>query len=200
MSPTGPAQFNIVEILKRAWDVLVNNLGIVLGATIVYMVIMCVGGMISYGLVNLVLAGPMTLGLVNLMMQLVRGKQPDFGVLFSGFQRFLPAFLAYLVITIFVLVGTACCIIPGLIVGFLYMLTFFFMSDQELDFWPAMEASRIAVSANIGQWLLCALTCLGLSIVGTLACCIGTVVTIPISILFLAIAYDQAFGIERPAA
>ena len=187
----GPVQFNIGELLKEAWNLFSANVGTALGGFVVYAVIVSACSGLSWGIVTVVIGGPMTLGLATLFLRVARREQPDFAVLFSGFQRFLPAFVAYLLICVFMSVGFILCIIPGLVVSFLYTLTFFYMTDKNLDFWPAMEASRKTMSANVGPWVLVVLTLIGLNLLGTLACCVGTLVTAPLSMLMLALAYDQ---------
>jgi len=144
----------------------------------------------------LVLGGPMALGLYKMARKAVNGQPVEFGDLFSGFQRFLDAFLANLIMSIFTMAGTILCVIPGLFIGLMYMLTYLFMLDDNLAFWDAMEASRKMVMNNTWQWILLGLVLFLFNLVGMLACCVGMFVTGPVSLLVITLAYDM----ERQAA
>jgi uncharacterized membrane protein len=189
-----PIQFDIGALVRRAWDLFTVNAGILLGATVVYILIMIVPNLLTRGLSNFVLYGPMTLGFLTLILRIARGQAVDFGVLFSGFQRFLPSFVAGLLVMVFTVIGIVLCILPGIVVGFMYMLTWFYMADKNLDFWPAMETSRKAFFANVWPWVLVALVAAGINLVGLLLCGVGSLVSCPISLVLLALAYDQLEG------
>ena len=187
-------EFAIGEMLPRAWNILMQNAAPLLGGFFVVSVILCLSGWASVGLASLVLSGPLMGGYYAVALAATRGQPVEFGDVFSGFKVFLPTFLASLVISAFVFVGGVLCIIPGIIVACVYAPTLFFIMDKKMDFWPAMEASRTMVMNNPGQWALLLLIMLGLNIAGTLACCVGTLVTTPIAICMMAMAYDLETG------
>ncbi len=191
---TTQPQFQIGEVLGSAWDVLKNNVGVLVGATALIGLINIVGNWFTVGLASIVIGGPLWLGFVALGMGLLRRQPTDFAVLFSGFSRFLPAFMANLLITIFAVVGGIFCVIPGIFVTIVYMLTFYYMFDKGLDFWPAMEASRKTVMGNFGPWFLLWLVILGINLVGLIPCGLGLLLTGPLSILMLGVAYDKVEG------
>jgi uncharacterized membrane protein len=145
------------------------------------------------GIVNIILGGPLLLGFYGVVLKSVRREPVEFGQLFSGFQRFLPAFLANLILAVLTAIGCILCFIPGLFVAMLFVpLTFMGMYDRTLDFWPAIDQARQTVSASIGQWVLLFLVVLVLNIAGALACGVGIFVSIPLSAVLIALAYDQA--------
>jgi len=115
------------ELFNQAWRLFTENVGLLIGAALLFGVILFVGNSFTYGLLGIVVTGPLALGFAAIAMAIVRGGKPEFGVLFSGFQRFLPAFLANLLVTIFTAIGICLCIIPGLFVAMIYMLTYFYM-------------------------------------------------------------------------
>jgi uncharacterized membrane protein len=175
-------------LFKDSWELFKNNVSPLLGGYLVFMVIVMVSGAVYIG--PLVLGGPLTLGLFKMARMAVRGEPIEFSELFSGFQRFLDAFLANLLISIFTMVGAIFCVIPGLLIGIAYMSTYLFMLDDKLPFWESMEASRKMVMKNPLQWLLLWLALCLFNILGTLACCVGLIVTGPVSILVITLAYD----------
>ena len=190
-NPTSQPQFAIGAMLGQAWNMFTKNVGVLLGAYVLVAVILVVGNLITFYLASIVLTGPFMLGLTSLGLKIVRGQPGDFNEVFSGFKRFLPAFMANLLIAIFSAIGGILCVIPGLFVVMVYTLTYYFMADKNLDFWPAMEASRKVVMAALGPWILLFLTLLGINFLGAILCGLGTLVTVPLSILVLAQAYEQ---------
>ncbi len=193
MSQAG-VQFEIGQVLGRSWEIFKANLGPLLGGFLVMFVIIGASSAVYIG--PIILSGPMTLGFYKMARTAVNGQSVEFSDLFSGFQKFLPAFLAYLIIAIFTSIGMIFCILPGILVSLVYMPTYLFILDDNLDFWNAMEASRKMVMNNFGQWLLLLVVLFALNLVGMLACCVGFVVTAPVSILAITLAYDM----ERRAA
>lgn len=85
----------------------------------------------------------------------------------------------------------ALCLIPLCAVVVLYSPAFFLVNDQEIEAWPAMEASRKMVSDNLAQWLN---LWVGLSLLhlgGLLLCCVGLYVATPWMVVALALAYER---------
>jgi uncharacterized membrane protein len=192
-------QFDIGQMLSRSWQVFTANVGVLLGGLILFALIqVAVNGalaLVSLPAVGpLIIGGPLTLGYAAVSLRLVRGERVEFGDLFMGFQRFLPAFLANLIIGIFVAIGTFLCVIPGLVVAVLYGITFFFMFDRNQDFWPAMESSRQTVMEAFWPWCLVWLVLFALNLGGAIVCGVGLLLSIPVSALMLALAYDQVAG------
>ena len=187
-------KFDIVQLFKDSWELFKNNVSPLLGGYLIFTVIIMVSGVIYIG--PLILSGPLMLGLFRMARLAVKGEPIEFGELFSGFQRFLDAFLANLLTSIFTIIGMVFCILPGLFIGLMYMLTYLFMLDDKLAFWDAMEASRKMIMKNPGQWILVWLALFLFNMLGMLACCVGMIVTGPVSLLIITLAYDA----ERNAA
>ena len=197
-----PAQpnFNIGDMVGQSWKIVQNNAGILIGGAALLIIIQSVISTIlqkilgAGGLAQLILGGPFLLGYFGVTLKAVRGGKPAFEDLFSGFQRFLPAFVANLVISILTGIGFILCILPGIFVAMIYSLTYLYMHDRRLDFWPAMESSRQTVMAALGAWVPLYLVFILLCIVGALACGVGIIVTAPIAVVLLTLAYEQVSG------
>jgi uncharacterized membrane protein len=86
------------------------------------------------------------------------------------------------------------CMIPSIYVSVSFIFTLPLIIDKDLDFWPAMQASRRMVAKH--WWLLFGMLVLvGLvSMVGIFGCCIGILFTIPIGYGALMSAYETIFG------
>jgi hypothetical protein len=96
--------------------------------------------------------------------------------------------------------------LAGAIVGFLLVLIpLIYLSvcwafalpliiDRQIQFWPALELSRKTVSGH--WWMIFALfiVCGLVNVLGLLACCVGLVVSIPVSLGALMYAYEDIFS------
>src|SRR5262249_7788502 len=106
--------------------------------------------------------------------------QYELADLFKGFNFFVAALVACLIITIFTFVGSIFCIIPGLVVGAIYMFSYLFIVDKRMDFWPAMQASYAIVKNDYFGFTLFFVALLLLNILGVICCVVGVLVTMPI--------------------
>ena len=185
-------QFDFCQLLGNAWEVLKKNLSPLIGGFLVYVLLLSVGNVVYIG--GLIISGPLMFGLFRMSQLAIRGESIDFMVLFSGFQRFLDCFLANLLISVFTVIGGLFCILPGLLIAVLYMPAYLFIIDRNQNFWEAMESSRQMVMANLMPWILLAIILWAINLAGVMCCCIGWVVTGPLSFLVITMAYEQACG------
>ncbi|HRK33819.1 MAG TPA: hypothetical protein PLJ47_04410 [Candidatus Hydrogenedentes bacterium] len=200
MAHSSSPNFDIGSLIQQSWQIVQKNaLVLILGLLIVVLISGAANGLVYMitgynGIGQLIVGGPLMLGYFACVLRAARGGTADFPELFSGFQRFLPAFLANLIIGILSSIGFVLCILPGLFVGMIYSLTYFYMHDKKLDFWPSMEASRQTVMSAIGAWIPLYLVVIALVVAGIILCGVGALITVPISAVMLALAYDQVSG------
>jgi len=90
----------------------------------------------SYG-VGLVLTGPLTLGLANYELKLLRNEESNTGDLFKGFKNFGRAVVLFLLEFIYLCLWTLLFIIPGIIKSYSYAMSFYILKDN-----PEMEAKE----------------------------------------------------------
>lgn len=124
--------------------------GLAIGVTIVYNVINMAASSIPFigSLAPLIIAGPFALGLATFFLGLVREQEVQFSMLFDGFQNFGTALLAYVLMTIFILLWMLLLIIPGIIAAYAYSQTFFigfiwlmpYMSASFAEFYEDLTA------------------------------------------------------------
>ncbi|HOJ33961.1 MAG TPA: hypothetical protein PKY35_06840 [Candidatus Hydrogenedentes bacterium] len=186
-----PVNLEIGALFSQAWGVFSKNLGTLLLASVILYVIFGVLAYFTRSIGNFIVGGPLCYGYCVLALRLVRGESGELSVIFSGFQRFLPTFLASLLISVFLAVGFSLCVLPGFFVMIIYLLTFFYMADSDAGAWASMEASRTTVMKNFLSWSIIWLFLVLLNLAGMLVVGIGTLVTMPLSVLVLAAAYDQ---------
>lgn len=122
--------------------------------TLVYFVLMAVAGAIP--LANLVVGGPLFLGYSLAILDTVRGERPLPRRMFEGFNAFINAFVASLLVSIFTLLWMLLLIVPGLMAMLSYSQTFFILADEpRLE---GLEAIRRSKAMMAGQrWRLAGL-------------------------------------------
>jgi len=122
------------------------------------------------GLIGLLLGGPLALGLAILFLAFVRSGEKQVDRLFEGFKRFTQAMLTYLLMVLYIVLWALLLIVPGIIAGISYSMTFFILADnpgltpsQALERSKAMMEGKKARFFFLGcrfiPWaLLCLLT------------------------------------------
>ena len=83
--------------LSTAWEAIKPNYALFLGMTVVMILCLIVLGCVP--IVGFVLAGPLTCGIYYASLKQLRGEPVDFGMIFKGFEVFVPAMIAGLVIS-----------------------------------------------------------------------------------------------------
>jgi uncharacterized membrane protein len=146
---------------------------------------------------SVVTQGPLQAGFHIYCMKKLFNRRYEIGDLFKGFDFFLPSFVAALIIGIFVFAGTLLCIIPGLVVASMYKFTYLFIVDKRMDFWPAMQASHEVVKNDYFGFTMFLIVMALINIVGALCCIVGLLITVPVSIAAITIAYQEIVGFEQ---
>jgi hypothetical protein len=134
-------------------------------------------------------------GLFRYYLKLIRGQRAEIGDAFSGFTiAFGQLALVGLVKAILSLVGYLFCILPGIYLSVAWIFAVPLVIDRRMEFWEAMKLSRKVVSRHwfllFGFVLVLAL----IDVCGLLVCCIGLLVSIPLSWVALMYAYEDMFG------
>ena len=133
-------------------------------------------------------------------MKKLMGRNAEIGDFFKGFNFFIPALVASLVIGFFTFLGTLACLIPGLVVAAMYKFTYLFIVDKRMDFWPAMQASHAVVKTDYFGFTLFLLLAFLVNCLGFLCLVVGLLVTIPITFAAITIAYKEIVGFEPHTA
>lgn len=195
---------NIVKWIEAGFNLYKNNFTTLVLAALIALVLSTV----TIG----ILTGPMIAGLIIIALQLLRNAdpKPEAGVVFRGFHYFLNSFLFVLIWGIAILVGSLLVgwfpIIGQLLSLFLVyaaqaflMFGLYLIVDKEMGFWPASQKSIHTVKTNFWPFFGLAAIASIIGSIGALAIGIGVVLTIPIQICILAVAYQEIFGEAKPA-
>jgi uncharacterized membrane protein len=129
-------------------------------------------------------------------MKKLLGRRTEFGDLFKGFNFFVPTLVASLLIGLFTFLGTLALLIPGLVVAAMYKFTYLFIVDKRMDFWPAMRASHAVVKNDYFGFTMFWLLVILVNVLGALCCLVGLLVTIPVTLAAITVAYKEIVGFE----
>ena len=158
-----------VELMRMAKESLKGKWGLAAVTFLVYILLSMASSIVPV-VGPLLVGGPLALGLALFILSISRGQEADIAQLFKGFERFVVAFVAMLLITLFVSLACLLLIVPGIILGIAYSMTFFILLDNpDLTAVEAMKKSRelmygfkwkfFCLSLRfIGWFLLCVIT------------------------------------------
>lgn len=216
--PTGPRiRF---EVIGEAWGELTRNMGTWVVALLIPIVVIGIIAFLGYSamVLPLILGGDEAPTLVGMMfgylilvflilvvsgaffgalyrmaIRQIRGEMPSVNDLFQSFDL-APRFIAaHLIIGILSYIGFFLCVIPGLIFGGMSFLAYPIIADRNVG---AVDAIRMSWETLKKDALMAILFFIVLSIVaqlGSVACGIGVVITMPMLFLGSAIVYRDFF-------
>jgi uncharacterized membrane protein len=100
------------------------------------------------------------------------------------------------VIALFVAIGTIFCIIPGIVAAAACKFTYLFIVDKRMDFWQAIQASHAVVKNDYFGFTMFLGAMTLVNVLGFVCCIVGLLVTIPISVAAITVAYRDVVGFE----
>ncbi len=171
--------------LKDCWDPFIKEIvNLILFAL--------VGGVLCLTIVLIpTVAGGWARGFLGVVRE---GKRPDFNELWN-FEGYLQLLLLMLVQGLLISIGYMLLFIPVVILTVWWLYALFFLVDRDLGFWEAMSASREAVNTAgffnhfVVFLIVCVLNALGGALSG-----LGTLVTLPFTLLLLSRVYVDLSG------
>src|SRR5439155_15452779 len=140
---------DIGQCFRGGWTSLLENPGLFMGAAgllvlmrLALALIPCAGDV-----ANRILYGAFYGGFYLIFLKRLRGQPTGLGELFAGFSRnFSQLMLAGIVSQLLIAIGVICCVIPGIYLAVVWRLSLPLVMDKGLEFWPAMEASRLVIN------------------------------------------------------
>jgi uncharacterized membrane protein len=178
--------------VDEGWQIVKADIGTFMLLTIIFALL--------NAMVPIVLHGPLIAGFQIFCMKKMLNRRTDFADFFKGFNFFVPALVASLLITLLVGFGTLFCIIPGLVLGAMFEFTYLFIVDKRMDFWPAMLASHAVVKNDYVGFTLFLLLLGLVDILGLLCCIVGILIALPVTLAAVTVAYKEIVGFEPRTA
>lgn len=123
---------------------------------------------------NLIVTGPITLGLTVAFLEIAGNNRPSVSTIFIGFRSFGKTFLLYLLLLIFTLLWILLFIVPGIIAGLRYSQAYYILRDNpEISPLEAIRRSKTMMSGNKGRLFVLGLSFIGWWLLGILTLGIG---------------------------
>jgi uncharacterized membrane protein len=196
--------FSIEKALRFGWNTVQKNLVFLVGV-VLFMVLVSyfpliietyarerVGDyLILMRIVSSFLQVVMSMGLIRISLRFVDNQQAGTNDLFSCFHLFFRYLFASIIFAVFVLLGLALLIVPGIILALKFQFYDYFIIDKELGIMESLERSGKITEGALWELFRFAITLIGINILGALCFGVGLLVTIPTSMLAMAHVYRQ---------
>lgn len=125
------------------------------GVFFIYMLIVCGTNSIPKigSVIQLVATGPFMLGMSMFVLNISNKKEASISQIFDGFKNFWNSIWTYLLMVLFVLLWSLLLIVPGIIAGLAYSMTFFILvENKEIKPLEALRKSKELMKGN--KWKL----------------------------------------------
>jgi uncharacterized membrane protein len=174
-------------LMRQAREALDGRWGFATGSYLLYILISgCIPPL------SLIISGPMTQGMAGFSLKFWRRQQPDIPDLFTGFNNFWNALLAYLLIIVFVVLWSLLLIIPGIIAAISYSQTFYILSENpSIDPGEAIDRSKAMMNGYKAKYFRLCLRFFGWALLCCLTLGIGFFFLIPWVQVTFAGFYDD---------
>ena|ERR1700722_19862989 len=193
-----------VTLLRAARDSLKGKWGLAILTFLIYTLftsatgsVASSGSNITFSLLNIIIGGPFALGAAIFSLSISRGKEPMLEQIFQGFNRFSDAFIAYLLVVVYVLLWTLLLIVPGIIAALGYSMTFYILADDPLiKPQEALRKSKAMMNGYKAKLFYLCLRFFLLALLCILTLGIGFLWLIPYVHVTMAKFYDDINGNE----
>ncbi|MEZ4374214.1 MAG: hypothetical protein R3B07_25570 [Polyangiaceae bacterium] len=213
-----PAGWDASEVIGIAWEIFKRHWAVLFGAAFLVSVIAAIPGYVTSAVqaalelepgtpeyaglqvvgsvFNNVVALFFSVGQIRLYLQAARGQTPEFGVLFSGMDRFGSVLLAGFVGGILILLGMVLLIVPGIILSCGLFVASYFVVDHGEGGIDALKKSWEVTNGHKTNIFVFSLLSGLVVLAGCFACFVGifageAVVGVATAIIFLRLTGEQ---------
>jgi uncharacterized membrane protein len=193
-------RFSKSEVLRAGWSTVSNNFGFLLGVTGISFLIMLaaqLAGMthgatsVLFHVIYYLIDGLIIMGMIKIALKLIDGHEAAVGDLFSCLPQLLSYVGSSLLYSLIIIVGFVLLIVPGIILGLIFMFFAYGIVDKNDGPIEALKRSaRITAGVKWDLFLLM-LMLLGINFLGMLALLVGLLATVPFSIIVMAFVYRK---------
>lgn len=191
---------NLGKTIQESFGLYLKNFGILLLACLIAGII----SVVSIG----ILAGPLFGGVLVLGLKLLRGEKGELNEIFSHFNQFLPTLIITLlffavglvlwIIGIIPVIGWILNLAVSPALGLLYFLAIGFSVDQKMQPLEAVKRSVDCFAAEpVPLWFYSLIMSI-LSGIGAIILIVGVILTMPLGMVGMVIAYQNLSVKETP--
>jgi uncharacterized membrane protein len=191
-------KFSATDIIGQAWQLWKNHvifswmvLGVVFVVTIIFGILDPKGESVLVSILSMLVTLFFELGAFALFLKLVRtGQEGKIEEIIGQKEIYPQALIGNIIYYLMMIVGFILLIIPGIYVAVRFMFLPYVFVDQKLGWQEALkEASRLSEGR---RWDLFGFSLLlvVMNIVGALLLLVGLLISIPVSAIAMAMAYE----------
>jgi len=204
-SAGGAASFSVGNAVSYGWTAYWKNIGPLLVITIVIIAVQLVINFVGQvsgnfflslilSILGWVVSMILSMGLIRAALAVVRGETPEVAMLFEteGLGSYI---IAAIIFGVCFGIGLILCIIPGIIIGIIWMFYgFLIVENPSLGPTDALKKSQEMTKGRIGELFVFGLALFGINLVGAILCGVGLLFTYGITAIAVAYAYRTLKG------
>jgi uncharacterized membrane protein len=185
------AEFRSWGFIGQAWELVKPHWLVLSAMHLVAFLIVSVLSMVPIlgAFVGMAVQAVLTVGIIRATLGVLAGRTPDLEMMFSGFDRAGTAILAAFVMWVLITAGLLLLIVPGIIVALMVMMTNYIIAETQQDFWTAIKSSAELTKGYKWELFCLCLALIPVVLLGLIACCIGIVVSLAVSVMAVALVY-----------
>jgi uncharacterized membrane protein len=148
-------------------------------------------------IINIIIGGPLTFGLIRYFLKLKRAEGPALENLFDGFNNFVPSLVLFILIQVFTFLWFLLFIIPGIIAALRYSQAFYILNDNPgMSAMEALNKSKEMMVGHKGKLFVLYLSFIGWFLLSCITCGVGFLWLVPYVQTTLANFYDDLKNAE----
>ncbi len=192
--------FSKKKAIKYGWNTTFDNIGFFLGLWVIGFLLYFIPHIIAVWsmqvntflgvvlhIVDYLITIIVGLGLIKIGLSIYDKGKSSYGELLSQYNLIIPLFIAAILYTIAVGIGTLLFIIPGIVLGIKFFFFDYLIVDQKMGPLEALKESSYITNGAKWDFFLLSLLLFLINLLGALFFLIGLLVTIPTS--YLAVIY-----------
>lgn len=216
-----PYDFEIMDVIKEAWQRTSGFKGAVLGAYAISFICLSVIGFagllfldvipdvnpfvvqellsIIYDSLNFgitILSYPFFAGIMMMGIHRAVDAPVSYKMTFSYFSFTLRIILAVICMSVLIVLGFVLLVIPGIYLSIAYRFMVHLIIDKKMGVWDAMETSRKAVTQHWFKLFFTGVLIISIHVISAIPLGIGLIWTIPMHVAIQGILYRRIFGVE----
>ncbi|MBN1352062.1 hypothetical protein JXJ21_21865 [candidate division KSB1 bacterium] len=158
--------------------------------------------LVSFSLIySVFFYSPIEYGVSFAFLRAARDEEVRIKDIFEVFNNYFQAVGASVLVSIIVIFGFICCIVPGIIFACKLVFVPYLIVDRKLDCIEAIQTSWNMTTGYTGTIFLMGLLAIPILLLGLLCCCVGVVVSgiwIELAFAYLYIAVTQTESAPVP--
>jgi len=182
------------DLMLKARQSLEGKWGLAIGTTALYAIIVI--GLQAIPGIGLILfifvAGPMAYGITKFSLLLSRNEEARLEQIFDGFETFKRNLITYLLVAVYTFLWLLCLIIPGIIAGLSYAMTFYILyEDENISPSEAIDKSKLMMDGHKLKLFYLCLRFILWALVCVLTLGLGFLILLPYMQITFAKFYDD---------